>query len=91
MFITIFHIYCSPLGTSLGFIEAAQHFGGDGGGQFKFQHTSSSTCSASSGVSLSKAFGCLTGEDVCSDDLGAHPGVNSPQKLSSSVSSAVFA
>lgn len=29
---------------------------------------------------LPKAFGCLTGKDVCSDDLGAQPGVNSPKR-----------
>lgn len=60
-----------------GFFEAAQHFGGGG---LKSQHTSRSTCSANSGVPLSKAFGCLTGKDVCSDDLGAHRGVNSPKR-----------
>lgn len=39
-----------------------------------------STCSAHSVVPLSNAFGYLTGNHICSDDVRAHPHVNSPER-----------
>lgn len=50
------------------------------GGRFQIPAHWQDMCFADSVVPLSKAFGCSTGKHVCSDALGAHPGVNSPER-----------